>query len=124
MSSDEDEAPNPDTEEAKPLLKDTEDPGSPDEYGGIEVPAEQERSELADKAAGFLTSQRVGWLMELEAEDENEELRPLTEELEIDLHDIKRKIMCVPGSNRQGGSGGSFEPPGPLLTHLHTVYIA
>ena len=23
-----------------------------------------------------------------------------------------------------GGSGGSLEPPGPLLTHLHTVYIA
>jgi hypothetical protein len=22
-----------------------------------------------------------------------------------------------------GGSGGSFEPPGPLLTHLHTVYM-
>ena len=100
MSSDEEEAPeDPDTEEAKPLLKDTEDPskaasspsgpgappGVPDAYGGIEVPAEQERSELADKAAGFLTSQHVGWLMELEAEDADEELRPLTEELEIDL---------------------------------------
>jgi hypothetical protein len=23
-----------------------------------------------------------------------------------------------------GGSGGSLEPPGPLLTHLHTIYIA
>ena len=23
-----------------------------------------------------------------------------------------------------GGSGGSLEPPGPLLTHLHTVYMA
>jgi hypothetical protein len=22
------------------------------------------------------------------------------------------------------GSGGSLDPPGPLLTHLHTVYIA
>jgi hypothetical protein len=22
------------------------------------------------------------------------------------------------------GSGGSLEPPGPLLTHLHTVYVA
>jgi tRNA A-37 threonylcarbamoyl transferase component Bud32 len=30
-------------------------------------------------------------------------------------------------SNREkeiGGSGGSLEPPGPLLTHLHTVYMA
>jgi hypothetical protein len=23
-----------------------------------------------------------------------------------------------------GGSGGSLEPPGPLLTHLHIVYMA
>jgi hypothetical protein len=23
-----------------------------------------------------------------------------------------------------GGSGGSLEPPGPLLSHLHTVYLA
>ena len=23
-----------------------------------------------------------------------------------------------------GGSGGSLDPPGPLLTHLHTVYMA
>jgi hypothetical protein len=23
-----------------------------------------------------------------------------------------------------GGSGDSLEPPGPLLTHLHTVYMA
>jgi hypothetical protein len=38
---------------------------------------------------------------------------------------------ALAGSNRQGGSGGSLEPPGPLLglpgpllTHLHTVYMA
>jgi hypothetical protein len=23
-----------------------------------------------------------------------------------------------------GGSGGSIDPPGPLLTHLHTIYMA
>ena len=28
------------------------------------------------------------------------------------------------GRNRSGESGGSLEPPRPLLTHLHTVYIA
>jgi len=25
---------------------------------------------------------------------------------------------------QMGGSGGSLEPPGPLLMHLHTVYMA
>jgi hypothetical protein len=29
-----------------------------------------------------------------------------------------------PGRNRSGGSGGSLEPPRPLLAHLHTVYMA
>ena len=28
------------------------------------------------------------------------------------------------GEKGTGGLGGSLEPPGPLLTHLHTVYIA
>jgi hypothetical protein len=31
----------------------------------------------------------------------------------------------VPGRAKEiWGSGGSLEPPGPLLTHLHTVYMA
>jgi hypothetical protein len=30
----------------------------------------------------------------------------------------------APGRNIYGGSGGSLEPPGPLLTHPHTVYMA
>jgi hypothetical protein len=29
-----------------------------------------------------------------------------------------------PREKQIGGSGGSLEPPGPLLTHLHTVYMA
>jgi hypothetical protein len=28
------------------------------------------------------------------------------------------------GEKEIGGSGGSLEPPGPLPTHLHTVYMA
>ena len=28
------------------------------------------------------------------------------------------------GENEIGGSGGSLEPPGPLPTHLHAVYMA
>jgi hypothetical protein len=32
---------------------------------------------------------------------------------------------CVGGREKQtGGSGGSLEPPGPLLTRLHTVHTA
>jgi hypothetical protein len=31
--------------------------------------------------------------------------------------------VCA-GEKEIGGSGGSLEPPGPLFTHLHTVYVA
>jgi hypothetical protein len=36
----------------------------------------------------------------------------------------KQIAAYVSGRNRCGGSGGSLEPPGPLLAHLHTVYMA
>ena len=32
--------------------------------------------------------------------------------------------LSVPAREKEiGGSGGSLEPPGPLITHLHTVFI-
>ena len=33
-------------------------------------------------------------------------------------------VMSHCGEKQTRGSGGSLEPPGPLLTHLHTVHIA
>ena len=62
--------------EARPLIP----KGGDEVYGGIDAPAEQQRGELADQAAGFLASKNIGWLMELEPDDldGSKELAPLT----------------------------------------------
>ena len=36
----------------------------------------------------------------------------------------RRRRGRRPGRKRYGSAGGSLEPPGPLLTHLRTVYMA
>eukprot|EP01052_Picozoa_sp_SAG31_P067114 SAG31_NODE_25900_length_452_cov_0.538244_1_plen_96_part_10 len=49
------------------------------EYGGITAPAEQQRGELADQAAGYLASKNIGWGMELEPDvAHGEQLPPIT----------------------------------------------
>ncbi|KAM8738669.1 protein YIPF4 isoform X1 [Acanthopagrus latus] len=45
-------------------------------------------------ATTFLRQRGYGWLLEVE-EDDNEESKPLLEELDIDLKDIYYKIRCV-----------------------------
>jgi hypothetical protein len=37
---------------------------------------------------------------------------------------LQAEAQSVPGRKRSGAQGGSLEPPGQLLPHLHTVYIA
>ena len=34
-----------------------------------------------------------------------------------------RNMEAICRGQHIGGSGGSLEPPGPLLTHLHTIYL-
>lgn len=68
-----------DVEASAPLVHALVAPKTSDEYGGITDPAEQQRGELADQAAGFLASKNIGWLMELEPDvDTGKELPPLT----------------------------------------------
>ena len=39
--------------------------------------------------------------------------------------DLDLQLDAARGREKEiGGSGGSLEPPGPLLTHLHTAYMA
>ena len=48
-----------------------------------------------------------------------------TETLKLPQYAAPIKEHEVDGREKQiGGSGGSLEPPGPLLPHLHTVCIA
>eukprot|EP01051_Picozoa_sp_SAG22_P015505 SAG22_NODE_2035_length_3102_cov_3.066933_2_plen_103_part_00 len=72
-------APGPENDdiEGRPLI--ATDGGDDGAYGGITAPAEQQRGELADQAAGFLASKNIGWLMELEPDDVDagKELPPL-----------------------------------------------
>jgi hypothetical protein len=42
-----------------------------------------------------------------------------------DVNSTNPALNTVPIREKEiRGSGGSLEPPGPLLTHLHTVYMA
>ena len=41
---------------------------------------------------------------------------------EIDKHCKSQLVLAR--EKQIGGPGGSLEPPGPLLTHLHTIYMA
>ena len=51
-------------------------------------------SESYGRTSSFLNARGYGWLMELDDDDE-EEPKPLLEELDIDLKDIAFKLRCV-----------------------------
>jgi hypothetical protein len=43
---------------------------------------------------------------------------------DVDFLDVRSEREAHIREKEIGGSGGSLEPPGPILTHLHTVYMS
>jgi len=65
------------------------DYGGSTEYGG------GQKMKYSGFGSGFLDKKGFGWLMEVQDPEDEEDARPLLEELDIDISDIFHKIKCV-----------------------------